>query len=170
MFVYFPGYGIHFSTIDPRFLMKETLLSTYSWMEVKLIMKINQRLPRTDFQCKEIEYENISHLKKINLDYENCILKSFIENWSKRNRSCSPSILENYDSMYKSFLLLLLYFELILGHLQETFAILMRLVRSLELMMISIQQWHQAVCHFAVRKLRNLNSSKVIDPVLSGNL
>ena len=107
MFVYFPGYGIHLSTIDPKFLMKETLLSTYSWMEVKLMMKVNQRLPRKDFKCKDIEYKNIGQLKKINMDYETCILNYFLENWSKRNRSCFPSVLENYNKC-KNFVYCLL--------------------------------------------------------------
>ena len=152
MFVYFPGYGIHLSTIDPKFLMKETLLSTYSWMEVKLMMKVNQRLPRKDFKCKDIEYKNIGQLKKSNMDYETCILKSFLENWSKRNRSCSPSVLENYNIKCKNFVSCFWFQASIsLGHHQDISVIWMRLEGSPKLMMISILLWLHIACLFALR-------------------
>ena len=80
------------------------------------MMKVNQRFTRNDFPCKEMEYENIGQLKKINMDYESCILKSFNKNWSQRNRSCSPSVLENYNTLYKKSSL---YFIHILESFQD---------------------------------------------------
>ena len=34
-------------------------------------------------------------------DHEKCILDNFLENWSKRNRTCYPFILDNYKNLTK---------------------------------------------------------------------
>ena len=103
MFAYFPGYGIHMSTIDPDFLIKQTTIPTNGWFEVKLNMRIEQRLPREGFDCWDFEYDTVNDLEKSKKDHEKCILDAFMENWSKRNRTCSPFVLENYKNMSKPY-------------------------------------------------------------------
>ena len=46
MYIYFPGYGIQMSTIDPTFLIKEFPLSSKAWFDVKLQMTIKEKLNR----------------------------------------------------------------------------------------------------------------------------
>ena len=116
------------------------------------MMKVNQRLPRKDFKCKDSEYKNIGQLMKSNMDYETCILNYFLENWSKRNRSCSPSVLENYNIKCKNFVSCFWFQASIsLGHHQDISVIWMRLEGSPKLMMISILLWLQIACLFALR-------------------
>ena len=55
MFIYFPGYGIQMSTIDPSFLIKEYPLTSKAWFDVKLLMKIRENLPCYQMQEKEIQ-------------------------------------------------------------------------------------------------------------------
>ena len=95
MYIYFPGYGIQMSTIDPTFLIKEFPLSSKAWFDVKLQMTIKEKLPKNN-NCKTKKYKNIVNLKKIHTDYENCILKKFEENWDKRNKSCYSFVKQNY--------------------------------------------------------------------------
>ena len=95
MYIYFPGYGIQMSTIDPTFLIKEFPLSSKAWFDVKLQMTIKEKLPK-DNKCKTNIYTNIVNLKKIHTDHENCILQKFEENWNKRNRSCHSFVKQNY--------------------------------------------------------------------------
>ena len=95
MYIYFPGYGIQMSTIDPTFLTKEYPLSSKAWFDVKLQMTIREILPK-DNKCKNTKYKDIANLKKIHTDHENCILQKFEENWNKRNRSCHSFVKQNY--------------------------------------------------------------------------
>lgn len=101
MFAYFPGYGIHMSTIDPEFLIKQTTIPKFGWFEAKLNMIIEQRLPREGFNCWDFEYGTIKNLEKLKKDHEKCILDDFLESWSKRNRTCYPFILDNYKNLTK---------------------------------------------------------------------
>ena len=96
MFIYFPGYGIQMSTIDPSFLIKEYPLSSKAWFDVKLLMKIRENLPKDATRCKTKEYSNIGDLVKIHTDHEQCILQNFEKNWSKRNQSCYTFVIQNY--------------------------------------------------------------------------
>ena len=96
MFVYFPGSGIYMSTIDPEFLIKQTTIGTDGWFEAKIKMKIVQKLPTENFDCKQHEYNSVKDLKRILEDHEKCIVEIFKDNWSKRNKTCSPYILRNY--------------------------------------------------------------------------
>ena len=96
MYIYFPGYGIQMATIDPTFLINEYPLSSKSWFDVKLLMKIKENLPKDDTRCKERKFSNIVDLAKIHTDHEQCILHKFVENWSKRNQSCYSFVLQNF--------------------------------------------------------------------------
>ena len=96
MYVFFPGYGIQMSTIDPSFLIKEYPLHSKAWFEVKLLMKIKENLPKDATRCKAKKYGNIVDLVKIHTDHEQCILQKFVENWSKRNQSCYTFVMQNY--------------------------------------------------------------------------
>ena len=66
-------------------------------------MRIEQRLPREGFDCWDFEYGTVNDLEKSKKDHEKCILDAFMENWSKRNRTCSPFVLENYKNMSKPY-------------------------------------------------------------------
>ena len=99
MYAYFPGYGIQMSSIDPEFLITETVLRSKGWMDAKLKMVIEEKLPKENSQCQQNEHNSASHLKSIHENHENCILDAFSQNWSKRNKSCSPFVLENYRAM-----------------------------------------------------------------------
>ena len=105
MYVYFPGSGIYMSTIDPTFLMKESTLGTYSWFEAKLEMKLEEKLPKKNFNCKKNEYENVKDLVKIHEEHEMCILTDFNEKWTRRNKTCYPFILENFDARLRLMLI-----------------------------------------------------------------
>ena len=96
MYIYFPGYGIQMSTIDPTFLINEYPLSSKAWIDVKLLMRIKENLPKDATRCKEKKYSNIDDLAKIHTNNEQCILKKFKENWSKRNQSCYTFVIQNY--------------------------------------------------------------------------
>ena len=98
MFVYFPGYGIKMSTIDPEFLIRDTNLGREGrgWFDAVLTMNIIEKLPTPNLQCKIEEYRNVADLKRIQENHEKCIIEEFHKNWSKRNESCNPFILNNY--------------------------------------------------------------------------
>ena len=96
MYTYFPGYGIQMTTIDPSFIVKEYPLTSKAWFDVKLLMKIEEKLSKDVNKCKPIEYSNIAHLERIHTDHERCIVQNFAENWSKRNRSCHSFVIQNY--------------------------------------------------------------------------
>ena len=97
MYIYFPGYGIQMSTIDPTFLINEyPLSSSKAWIDVKLLMRIKENLPKEATKCKEKKYNNIVDLANIHTDHEQCILHKFVENWSKRNQSCYAFVIQNY--------------------------------------------------------------------------
>ena len=100
MFVYFPGYGIKMSTIDPEFLIRDTHLGREGrgWFDAVLTMNIMEKLPTANLQCKIEEYRNVADLKRIQEDHEKCIVEEFLNNWSKRNESCNPFIVDNYRS------------------------------------------------------------------------
>ena len=99
MYAYFPGYGIQMSSIDPEFLITETVLRSKGWMDAKLKMVIEEKLPKENSKCQQNEHNRASHLKSIHENHEHCILDAFSQNWSKRNKSCSPFVLENYRAM-----------------------------------------------------------------------
>ena len=99
MYAYFPGYGIQMSSIDPEFLITETVLRSKGWMDAKLKMVIEEKLPKENSKCQQNEHDSASHLKSIHENHEHCILDAFSQNWSKRNKSCSPFVLENYRAM-----------------------------------------------------------------------
>ena len=96
MFIYFPGYGILMSTIDPSFLIKEYPLTSKAWFDVKLLMKIQENLPKDVTRCKTKKYSNIRDLVKIHTEHEQCILQNFEKNWSKRNQSCFTFVIQNF--------------------------------------------------------------------------
>ena len=54
MFVYFPGYGIQMSTIDPEFLIKGSPLGKEGrgWFDAVLSMNIMEKLPTPNIKCK----------------------------------------------------------------------------------------------------------------------
>ena len=103
MFAYFPSNGIYMSTIDPGFLIKQTTIGTDSWFEAKIKMKIEQKLPTEDFKCKEHDYTSVRTMKTILEEHEKCMVETFMENWSRRNRSCYPHILRNYNKTDTEF-------------------------------------------------------------------
>ena len=96
MYVYFPGYGIQMSTIDPTFIVKEYPLTSKAWFDVKLLMKINEKLPKDVTRCKQNKYSSIANLARIHTSHEQCIVEKFMENWSKRNKSCHSFVIQNY--------------------------------------------------------------------------
>ena len=98
MFVYFPGYGIQMSTIDPEFLIKGSPLGKdgRGWFDAVLSMNIMEKLPTPNIECKSEDHENIEDLKRIHESHEKCVLGNLAQNWSKRNMSCYPYILDSY--------------------------------------------------------------------------
>ena len=99
MFVYFPGYGIQMSTIDPEFLIKGSPLGKEGrgWFDAVLSMNIMEKLPTPSIECKAEDHENIEDLKRIHENHEKCVLANLAQNWSKRNMNCYPYILESYE-------------------------------------------------------------------------
>ena len=99
MFVYFPGYGIQMSTIDPEFLIKGSPLGKEGrgWFDAVLSMNIMEKLPTPSIECKAEDHKNIEDLKRIHEHHENCVLGNLAQNWSKRNMNCYPYILESYE-------------------------------------------------------------------------
>ena len=104
MFSYFPGQGVHVSTIDPSFTLSETAIRPSGWFDVMLKMKIDQKLPREEFECQSNEFTSVSHLKSAHLNHEKCILERFTENWMKNNNSCYPYFLKNSNLLYAKVL------------------------------------------------------------------
>ena len=100
MFSYFPGKGVHFATIDPFFTLKETSLGTHAWFDVMLKMKIDQKLPKEEFNCQRNEYKSVKELEQIHLRHEKCILEKFTHNWNTYNSSCYPYFLKNSNLLY----------------------------------------------------------------------
>ena len=115
MYSYFPGEGVHFSTIDPLFTLMETTLGPKAWFDVMLRMKIDQKMPKEEFNCQRNEYKSVAELEQIHLKHEKCILEEFTDKWKTYNNTCYPYFLTNtnllyvsrYPSIYFSTLLLL---------------------------------------------------------------
>ena len=115
MYSYFPGEGVHFSTIDPLFTLMETTLGPKAWFDVMLRMKIDQKMPKEEFNCQRNEYKSVAELEQIHLKHEKCILEEFTDRWKIYNNTCYPYFLTNtnllyvsrYPSIYFSTLLLL---------------------------------------------------------------
>ena len=95
MFAYFPGQGVHFSTIDPSFTLKETTVGPEAWFDVMLKMKIEQKLPKEAYNCTRNEFTSVEKLEQSHLDYEKCILDKFTEKWNNDNNTCYPYFLKN---------------------------------------------------------------------------
>ena len=95
MFAYFPGQGVHFSTIDPSFTLKETTIGPEAWFDVMLKMKIEQKLPKEAFECKKNDFTSVAKLEQSHLEYEKCILETFTETWNNGNNTCFPYFLKN---------------------------------------------------------------------------
>ena len=100
MFSFFPGQGVHVSTIDPTFTLKETTLGAKAWFDVMLQMKIDQKLPKEAFNCKRNEFTSVANVKQIHLKHEKCILEKFTDNWMKNNITCYPYFLKNSNLLY----------------------------------------------------------------------
>ena len=102
MYAYFPGYAVQMTTLDPGLLIKEQVIGTHAWFEAKLMMTLDEKLPKENMNCEVSEHNNdASKLQKIHTKHEECIFKSFMKNWSKRNKTCSPFLMENFDRVYK---------------------------------------------------------------------
>ena len=100
MFAYFPGQGVHFSTIDPSFTIKETIIGPEAWFDVMLKMKIEQKLPKEAYKCKRNEFTSVAEVEQSHLEYEKCILDKFTETWNNNNNTCYPYFLKNSNLLY----------------------------------------------------------------------
>ena len=100
MFSYFPGQEVQVSTIDPTFTLKETTIGPEAWFDVMLNMKIDEKLPKKEFNCQVNEFTSVAELEKIHLKHEKCILEKFIENWKRNNKTCYPYFLKNSNLLY----------------------------------------------------------------------
>ena len=100
MYSYFPGQGVQVSTIDPSFTLKETTLGPEAWFDVMLNMKIDQKLPKKEFNCQVNKFTSVAELEQIHLKHEKCILEKFIENWIGNNNTCYPHLLKNSNLLY----------------------------------------------------------------------
>ena len=97
MFAFYPGNSVEMSALDPGLLITDTTLGNHGWFEASLIMKIGEKLPKNNYECDQQEHGGeMKKLRKIHTDHEQCIVDKFMENWSQRNRSCSPFIMENF--------------------------------------------------------------------------
>ena len=100
---------MHLSTIDPEFLMQETVLGPGAWYEVLLTTNINRKLPKQNYDCKESASDSVGDVLAVQLDTETCILDAFLNNFEKRNLTCRPIILDNHEKFRKWFKLIITY-------------------------------------------------------------
>ena len=77
------------------FLIKETPLSTDGWFDAMLKMKISEKLPKVNFDCRKDEFYSVADLETFHLSHEKCIHDKFIENWDQANQTCYPHFLMN---------------------------------------------------------------------------
>ena len=116
MFAYFPGNSVQMSTIDPTMIIKETKIGgAIAWYEANLFMTLDEKLPKKNMECKMFEHDNdIKRLQEIHTSHEDCILDAFMLNWSKRNKTCEPFVMQNFNKRYNIYLAFIFFLSLLM--------------------------------------------------------